>query len=295
MRISEKPLSNIDELCSCAVDNGITLFDNADIYGGGYCETLFGKVLAMHPSWRDKIFIQTKCGIRKDRYDLSYAHIVESAENSLKRLGIERLDALLLHRPDALMRPEEIARAFDKLYTDGKVLSFGVSNFNTRQIDLLKTKVTFPLQYNQMQFGLFNCSMIESGLNVNTPSHTALMHDDGIIEYCRINSISLQAYSPLICKFTDNTGYSYHGTLFSEVAQKHYFSLYSELMGLSRKYSTTPEAVAIAWILHHPAFIVPILGTTNAHHLSRYVNAPNIPLTDCEWYKLYTASDHTII
>lgn len=295
MRISTKPLDQIERLVNCALERGINLFDHADIYGGGNCERVFGELFKRNPALRDKIVLQTKCGIKSYGYDLSKRSIIQSVENSLASFGTDHIDLLLLHRPDTLMRPEEVAAAFDTLYNDGKVRCFGVSNFSSYQIELLKTAVNQPLVCNQMQFSFFHAFMVESGMNVNTDSNCSLVRDGGLIEYQRARNITLQTYSPFLCSYSEPSGYSYHGTLFADAPRKRYFSLFCELEGLAQKYMTTPESIALLWFLHHPCDMQVILGTTLDSHLTPYLDGIDGDISDYEWYKLYTAAGHKII
>lgn len=294
MRIADKPLENIERLIDKALEIGISLFDHADIYGGGKCEQLYGEIIKASPSLRDRMVIQTKCGIMSGRYDLGYDHITECVEGSLKRLNTDRIDILLLHRPDTLMRPEQIARAFDRLERDGKVLRFGVSNFSAMQIEYLQSQIHQKLWINQMQLSPAFCPMIDAGINVNTASPAAVDRDGGLLEYCRMHGITIQTYGTMQCAFTDETGYFYSGAFTTETAHKKYFSLNFCLEGLAQKYNTTPEAVAIAWVLHHPANMQAIVGTTLDKHLEAFRGCCDVPLDDREWYEIYRAAGHTL-
>ncbi len=294
MRIADKPLANIERLVNTALDMGVNLFDHADIYGGGKCESLYGELIKAHPSLRERMVLQTKCGIKSGSYDLSREHIVKSVENSLLRLNTDRIDILLLHRPDTLMRPENIARAFDDLERDGKVLRFGVSNFSVMQIEYLQSQIHQRLWVNQMQLSPAFCPMIDAGLNVNTPSPAAVDRDGGLLEYCRMRGITIQTYGTMQCSFTDETGYFYSGAFTTDTARKKYFSLNFCLEGMAQKYGTTKEAVAVAWVLHHPANMQAIVGTTLDLHLAEYKDCCEIPLDDREWYEIYRAAGHTL-
>lgn len=196
MRIGGKSEKEIDEIIFTALENGINYFDHADIYGGGSSERVFGKFLKRHPDMRDKMYIQTKCGIRPGMYDFSKEHIIKSVEGSLQRLGLDGVDTLLLHRPDTLMEPSEVAESFDMLKSSGKVKYFGVSNHNLWQIELLKTRVNVPLVINQLQFSIPEAGMVTSGMNVNMKNPESVMHDGGILEYSRIKNMTIQAWSP---------------------------------------------------------------------------------------------------
>ena len=185
-----------DSVIGTALELGIDFFDHADIYGGGECESLFGEWLAAHPGIRNRIVIQTKCGIRPGCYDFSKEHILSAVEGSLKRLHTDYLDVLLLHRPDTLMEPEEVAEAFNMLAVSGKVRMFGVSNHSPMQIELLKTAVKQPIVADQLQFSIPECGLVASGLNVNMKNTESVMHDGAALEYLRIKNITVQAWSP---------------------------------------------------------------------------------------------------
>ena len=196
MRIGNMSVNELSNYIDVAMNEGINLFDHADIYGKGYCEELFGKVLSERAGLRDNIKIQSKCGIREGYYDFSKEHILNSIDKSLQRLKTDYLDMLILHRPDTLMEPEEVAEAFDILKSSGKVKNFGVSNFNSMQIDLLKKYVDEPILVNQMQFSIMHSGMINSGIQANSLFEGSVDRDGSILEYCRINDITLQAWSP---------------------------------------------------------------------------------------------------
>lgn len=292
MRIADKPIEHTERLVRLALDIGINTFDHADIYGGGACEEIYGKIIAANPSIRERMVLQTKCGIRSGWYDLSCDHIIESVNGSLKRLNTEYLDILLLHRPDTLMRPDDIAKAFDVLERSGKVRVFGVSNFSAAQIDYLQSALSQRIAINQLQMSAAYCPIIESGIVVNTGTPTDNAY--GILEYCRQHDITIQTYGTVQCSFTDENGYFYSGAFFTDHAKKKYFALNFMLEGLAQKYNTTPEAVAVNWILHHPAGMQAIVGTTLDKHLSLYQGCCDIPLTDYEWYKIYESANHRI-
>ena len=196
MRMASLDEKQIDSIIGCALENGVNFFDHADIYGKGESERLFGAYLKRNPSVRDKIFIQTKCAIHDGQYDFSKEHIISSVEGSLERLGVDYVDFLLLHRPDTLMEPEEVAEAFYILRSSGKVRDFGVSNHNLMQIELLKTAVKRPLCINQLQFSITEAGMVTSGMNVNMKNEESQMHDGGILEYSRIKKMTIQTWSP---------------------------------------------------------------------------------------------------
>ena len=280
MRITDSKVP-VDELIGTALELGIDFFDHADIYGGGKCEEVFGGYLASNPSLREKITIQTKCGIRKGCYDFSKEHIIESVEGSLRRLQTDYVDILLLHRPDTLMEPEEVAAAFDELESAGKVRFFGVSNHNPMQIELLKTAVKQPLIADQLQFSLPESGLVTSGLNVNMKNDESFMHDGSALEYMRIKGITIQAWSPF-------QGGFFKGPYVGD--REKYPALNEKLDELAGKYGVTPTAVASAWILRHPAKIQLISGSVSPERIREIAAGADIELTREDWYSLYLAA-----
>jgi len=269
-----------------AFDQGITLFDHADIYARGKAEEVFSKCWASVP--RDRITLQSKCGIRfagdpqsgaPHRFDFSYEHLLASVEGSLRRLGTDYLDLLLLHRPDALVEPEEVARAFEDLFTAGKVRYFGVSNHTGAQIELLRRTVRQPIVINQVQLSLLHSHLIGEGVVANIArSSSALV--TGTLDYCRLHDIRIQAWAPVA------KGNVLAPSADSSPAAKETAALVARL-ATARKVS--PEAIAIAWLLRHPAGIQPIIGTTKPDRIRASCRADDIELTREEWYALFTA------
>ncbi len=290
MRINALNVDEADHLVMNAYNAGINIFDHSDIYGGGRCEELFGEVLENHKDIRDKIIIQSKCGIVKNsdggitHFDFSREHIIKAVEASLSRLRVDYLDSLLLHRPDTLMEPEEVAEAFEILHTSGKVKHFGVSNQNVRQIELLKTCVKQPLCINQMQMSITECGMIAQGLNTNMTNKLSVMHDDGVLEYSRINNMTIQAWSPFQIGF-------FEGTFINNPEFK---TLNDCLDKFADKYGVAKTAVAVAWILRHPAKMQVIVGTTNYRHLNEILGFDKVELSREDWYEIYRAAGHTL-
>lgn len=284
MRMSNLEKNQVDAIMETAISNGINYFDHADIYGGGNSEKLFGEYLKRHAGVRDKIFIQTKCAIHDGQFDFSKEHILKSVEGSLERLGVDYVDALLLHRPDTLMEPEEVAEAFDILESSGKVRSFGVSNQNLMQIELLKTAVKQPLIVNQLQFSVTEAGLVTSGMNVNMKNPESVMHDGGLLEYSRINNITVQAWSPF-----------QHGFFAGSYIDNDDFpKLNAKLAEIGEKYGLTKTGVAAAWILRHPAKMQLIAGTMNPERLESICQASNVTLTRAEWYEIYRAAGHSL-
>ena len=282
MRIGGKSDKEIDEIVNTAYENGINFFDHADIYGRGVCEENFGKYLNRNPSFREKIFIQTKCGIKPGiSFDFSYDHIITSVENSLKRLNTDHIDYLLLHRPDTLMEPEEVAQAFEKLLNDGKVMHFGVSNQHPLQMELLKKHLgDIPLVANQLQLSVANCPMIDFGFNVNMTNDFSSSRDNGILEYCRLKDITIQPWSPFQYGFMEGT--FINNDLFKDLNIK--------LEEIGAKYGITPTGLAIAWLLRHPAKMQPVIGTTTPARIKEVCHASDVIITHDEWYDIYKSA-----
>lgn len=273
-----------------ALDQGINFFDHADIYGQGKPEAIFSEMWKEVPRLRDKILLQSKCGMRfpgdpdaraPKRYDFSYEHIVRSVEGSLRRLQTDYLDVLLLHRPDTLVEPEEVARAFDELHGAGKVRFFGVSNHTAAQIQLLQTCVEQPLVANQLEFNIIHAQLINDGVIFNADDRAMASRSEGTIEFCRMQSITVQAWSPLARgalsgRPTDNPEARIEQTA-ALVAQ------------LAEEKGVSKEAIVIAWLLRHPARIQPIVGTTNPARIAATCQADGLELTREEWYNLFVA------
>lgn len=284
MRISKMSSGDAKKLINTALEEGIDFFDHADIYGQGKSEEVFAKAIDMKPSVREKIFIQTKCGIRKGFYDFSKEHIINSVEKSLTRLNTDYIDALLLHRPDTLMEPQEVAEAFSKLYDSGKVRNFGVSNHNPMQIELLSKYLDKKLVINQLQLSITNTGMIDSGLNVNMKNERTVDKDGSVLEYCRLKDITIQAWSPFQYGFFN--GVFLDNPDFPELNAK-----IDELAEIKKVKNT---AIAISWILRHPAKIQSIVGTTNKDRLKDICKASEVELTRQEWYEIYTAAGNKL-
>lgn len=284
MRLTDTK-SSVDSVIGTALDCGIDYFDHADIYGGGKCEELFGEYLSSHKDIRDKITVQTKCAIRRGCYDFSKEHILNSVNASLKRLKTDYIDVLLLHRPDTLMEPEEVAEAFNQLEREGKVRYFGVSNHNLYQIELLKTAVKQPIITNQLQMSITESGMITSGLNVNMKNSESVMHDGGLLEYSRIKNITIQTWSPFQKGF-------FEGTFIGD--NENYPELNKKLAELAEKYSATPTGIAAAWILSHPADMQLISGSVSEQRIKEICRGADITLTREDWYALYLAAGYCL-
>ena len=284
MRMDGLAENRVDAIMDTALSNGINFFDHADIYGGGNSERIFGAYLKRHQGARDNMIIQTKCAIRSGQFDFSKEHILNSVDGSLSRLGVDHVDVLLLHRPDTLMEPEEVAEAFETLESSGKVKHFGVSNHNMMQMELLKTAVKQPLIINQLQFSVTEAGMVTSGMNVNMKNAESVMHDGFFLEYSRIKNITIQTWSPFQYGFFK--GNFVDNELFPELNAK--------LAEIGEKYGLTKTGVAAAWILRHPANMQLIAGTMNPEHLTEICKAADVKLTRSEWYEIYRAAGHTL-
>ena len=284
MRMGNLDSKAVSKIMDCALENGIDFFDHADIYGGGNSERLFGEYLKCHKDVREKIKIQTKCAIHDGQFDFSKEHILRSVDGSLSRLGVDYIDTLLLHRPDTLMEPEEVAEAFDVLESSGKVRFFGVSNHNPMQIELLKTAVKQPLIINQLQFSVTEAGMVTSGMNVNMKNAESVMHDGSVLEYSRIKNITIQTWSPFQYGF-------FKGNF---VDNDDFPVLNAKLAEIGEKYDLTKTGVAAAWILRHPANMQLVAGTMNPTHLAEICKAADVTLTRSEWYEIYRSAGHSL-
>ncbi|MCT1477706.1 aldo/keto reductase family oxidoreductase [Microbacterium sp. p3-SID336] len=289
MRIDAKDDEQVRELYAAARESGIDFFDHADIYGGSmhHCEARFADALRLSSAERDEIVLQTKCGIvpAQGMFDFSFEHIVGQVEGSLAALRTDRIDVLLLHRPDALVEPDEVARAFDHLEAAGKVRAFGVSNHTPRQIDLLRTAVRQPLVANQLQLSLTHAPIIAQPVAANMAGHDqSIDRDGGIVDYCRINGITVQAWSPF------QSGFG--GGVFLD--NPEYGELNAVIDRLAAAHGVTALAIATAWITRHPAGMQVVLGTTTPQRVRDAAAGADIVLTRAEWYELFRAAGHLV-
>ena len=287
MRIEDKSVKEVEELVETALSVGINAFDLADIYGRGRCEELLGLVLKNRPDLREKMWIQSKCGIRIEEFtyfDFSKDYIIKSVDGILQRLKIDNLDSLLLHRPDALMESDQVAEAFDLLYKQGKVRDFGVSNQNPMMMELLKKDVKQPLAVNQLQLSAAFTPGFESGFHVNMEDSQAAMRDGSIFEYCQLHDVVIQAWSVL------QFGY-FKGNF---VGNEKFQALNQVLDRLAIKYGVTSSTIAISWILRYPAKMQAVVGTTSPKHLREVSQAANFSLTRKEWYEIYLAAGNNL-
>ncbi|HEV8750038.1 TPA: aldo/keto reductase [Streptococcus pneumoniae] len=287
MRIKDKSVKEVEELVETALSVVINAFDLADIYGRGRCEELLGLVLKNRPDLREKMWIQSKCGIRIEEFtyfDFSKDYIIKSVDGILQRLKIDHLDSLLLHRPDALMESDQVAEAFDLLYKQGKVRDFGVSNQNPMMMELLKKDVKQPLAVNQLQLSAAFTPGFESAFHVNMEDSQAAMRDGSIFEYCKLHDVVIQAWSVL------QFGY-FKGNF---VGNEKFQALNQVLDRLAIKYGVTSSTIAISWILRYPAKMQAVVGTTNPKHLREVSQAANFSLTRKEWYEIYLAAGNNL-
>jgi len=285
MRIGQMKVEEVEKLVETALELGINFFDHADIYGGGASEKVFGEVLKKHPEWREKMFIQSKCGIVPGKcYDFSQSHILKCVEQSLENLQTDYLDILLLHRPDVLMDPEEVARTFDILHASGKVRYFGVSNMNPTQIELIKKFSKHPIVINQVQFNLVNAGIIDCGINVNMTNDGAINRDGSLLEYCYLHDITIQPWSILQASWEKGTF----------IDHPDYKDLNDKLEEIGQKYGLDKAAMSVAWILRHPSRMQPIAGTTNPERLRNLAKACDVKITREDFYALYLANNRQL-
>ncbi|QQZ09367.1 aldo/keto reductase [Heyndrickxia vini] len=284
MRINSLDKTEAERFVQTALEEGANFFDHADIYGSGTCEEIFADAINMNADIRENLILQSKCGIRKGMFDFSKEHILESVDGILKRLKTDYLDVLLLHRPDALIEPEEVAEAFDILESSGKVRHFGISNQKPMQIELLKKYVKQPLVANQLQLSITNATMISNGINVNMENDSAVNRDGSVLDYCRLNDITIQPWSPFQYGFFE--GVFLGNNKFPELNQK--------INEIAEKYNVSNTTIAIAWLLRHPAKMQPIIGTMNVNRLKDCCTASEIYLTREEWYSIYRAAGNIL-
>ena len=288
MRIPKMSNAEIATLVGTARDAGVNVFDHADIYGGErhLCEKRFGEAVTFSAAERDAVVIQSKAGIRPGFFDFSEEHVLRSVDGSLKALKTDYLDLLLLHRPDTLVEPEEVASAFDKLQASGKVRHFGVSNQTPGQIALLKTAVKQPLLVNQVQLSITHAPLIAQGVAANMAGlDQSISRDNGLLDYSRINNMMLQAWSPFQKGFFD-------GVFLGD--RENFAELNDAIDELAAQYGVTPTGIAVAWITRHPANIQVVLGTTNPGRVRDSAAGSAVKLTRQEWYRLFTAAGHKL-
>lgn len=286
--ITEQHLAAAHAAVEAALEAGINMFDHADIYTRGKAEQVFGQVLKERPELRERIVLQSKCGIRfadngiPGRYDFSKEHILRSVDGSLKRLGIEYLDILLFHRPDPLMEPEEVAEAMSALKSAGKVRAFGVSNMSAGQIRLLQAYSKEPFIVNQLEMSLAKIGWLDQGVHVNQNAAKEDIFPEGTLEYCRLEHIQIQAWGPLAQGVFSGRDLSDQPASIRETAEL--------VQAMANEMGTTREAIILAWLMRHPAGIQPVIGTANPERIRACGEAANVTLTREEWYSLYVSS-----
>ncbi|GGR73029.1 aldo/keto reductase [Deinococcus seoulensis] len=286
MRINELDRAGAERFVQQSMEMGANFFDHADIYGGGECERIFADAAGMSSSVRERMILQSKCGIRVDlgMFDFSREHILASVDGILERLRTDYLDVLLLHRPDALVEPDEVAAAFDQLEREGKVRHFGVSNQTPMQIELLKKSVRQPLVANQLQLSVTNATMITRGFNVNMENDSAVDRDGGVLDYCRLHDITVQPWSPFQFGF-------FEGVFLDNPKFPELNAVIDQLAG---QYGVSNTTIAIAWLLRHPAHMQPVTGTTKVERLRDCARAADVNLTRQEWYAVLRAAGNTL-
>lgn len=284
MRMARLDDNTATQVLHTALENGINFFDHADIYGGGQSEITFAKAMKQANIKREAILLQSKCGIQKGYFDFSKEHIITSVDNILKRLDTDYLDILALHRPDALMDGEEVAEAFQHLKDTGKVKHFGVSNQNRYQMAYLQSFLDEPLVVNQLQFSPAHTPLIDSGFNVNMWENGASNRDGGMMEYARLNHVTIQAWSPFQVTLQK-------GLFFND---PKYAKLTETLEKYAKQYNVTKEAIVVAWILRHPAKMQTIVGSMNTTRITDIAKAETIQLTRPEWYDIYTSAGNVL-
>ncbi len=285
MRIDSLDAGEAERFVKGAVELGATFFDHADVYGGGRCEEIFAEAIGMTPAVREQIVLQSKVGIRPGiSFDFSKQHILSSVDEILRRLRTDYLDALLLHRPDALVEPEEVAQAFDELEAAGKVRHFGISNQNPMQIELLRRWVRQPLVANQLQLSITNAAMITAGINVNMTGERSVDRDGSVLDYCRLHDITIQPWSPF--------QYGFFEGVF--LGNDKFPELNKVIDEVAAPYGVSATTMAIAWLLRHPAKMQPVTGTTNLQRLAQCVAAGDVQITREEWYAIYLAAGNVL-
>lgn len=288
LRIPKMSNAAIRTLFDAALESGVTMFDHADVYGGAphVCEARFGEAVKLSVADRGRIMIQSKAGIRPGYFDFSSEHIIEAVNGSLKALGTDYLDVLLLHRPDTLVEPDDVAKAFDTLHGAGKVRHFGVSNQTPGQIELLKSAVRQPLLFNQVQLSIAHANLFAQGVAANMGGlDQSISRDVGLLDYSRLKGMTLQAWSPVQKGF-------FEGVFIGD--RENYAELNDVMEALAKKYSVTPTGIAIAWITRHPANIQVVLGTTKPDRVRESAAGSDVTLTREEWYRLFSAAGHMV-
>lgn len=284
MRMDALSVADASRVLDTALENGITFFDHADIYGGGQSERNFSAAVKEVGLKREDIVLQSKCGIHDGYFDFSKEHILQSVDGILSRLETDYLDVLALHRPDALMEAEEVTEAFHLLKASGKVRHFGVSNQNIYQMELLQSYMETPIAVNQLQLSPAHTPMIDAGFHVNMKDDAATMRDGGLIDYCQLKKITIQAWSPFLVSLSE-------GIFATNPA---YAQLNETISKYARQYGVSDEAIVVAWILRHPAKIQTIVGSMNPERIAHIAQAEKVTLTRAEWYDIYMSAGNIL-
>ncbi len=284
MRMNRLSLEEAVAVIETVNESGIDYYDHADIYGKGECEELFAQALTQSSVKREDIILQSKCGIRDGFFDFSKEHIVASVEGSLKRLQTDYLDVLLLHRPDTLVEPVEVAAAFDELEKSGKVRYFGVSNQNPLQVEFLQKHLSQKLVANQLQFGIKHTGMIDQGIHVNMEDEGSIDHDGSILDYSRLKEMTIQAWSPY--------QYGFFEGVF--IGNEKFPILNQTMEKIAQNHGVTSTTLATAWILRHPAKMQVIAGSMNRERLKEIAQAVEVDLSRQEWYEIYRAAGNIL-
>ena len=271
-----------------ALEAGIRIFDHADIYTFGKAEQAFGKVLTQRPELRQLMSLQSKCGIRfadsngPQRYDFSSQWIHQSVDNILSRLQIEQLDILLLHRPDPLMQPEEVAATFAQLIQSGKVKHFGVSNMQQHQLALLQSSLVDPLLVNQLELSLSHLAWLDESTTAGCSSQPPVNFSAGTLEYCRRHKVQLQGWGSLSQGLFSGKDVSKE--------PEHIRATANLVQQLAAEYQVSNEAIVLGWLMRHPAHIQPVIGTTNIQRINACAQATAVQLSREHWYALYLSA-----
>ncbi len=296
MRMGDKTEAQAQEVVETALSKGVNFFDTADIYGNGASTKSLAKALKAVGAAREDIILQSKGGILSDagpvaddgilgpRYEFSKEHIIASVDAELARLDTDYLDVFLLHRPDVLMQPEEIAAAFNELAQQGKVKQFGVSNMNPWQVELIQSVVDQKLVANQLQFGVMHTGMVDAGLHVNMADSRSVDHDGGILPYSQLKNMTIQAWSPF--QYGMFEGHFIDNDKFPELNMK--------LQEMADKHHSTKNGIAVAFILTHPASMQVILGSMTPSRLVEMIDGQNVQLSHQEWYDIYFAAGNDL-
>lgn len=284
MRMGKLSVEESRQVIEAAIANGINFFDHADIYGKGQSEVNFAQALKATNIQREDIYLQSKCGIRPGWFDFSKDHILNSVDGILERLQTDYLDFLLLHRPDTLVEPEEVAEAFSQLQASGKVRYFGVSNQNPLQIQLLQKSLDMPLVANQLQFGPAHTPMVDAGLNVNMLNNASIVRDGSVLDFCRLENITIQPWSPFQVDLSQG--------LFME--HPAYQNLTTTLQRYAQDKQVSFEGMVMAWILRHPAKMQPIVGSMNPQRIAQICEGVSVELTREEWYDIYRSAGNIL-